>query len=250
MENRLRQSARSDGTLPDGDGLPEQEGQPAPPNGPGTAAPLAKGQHSRVIHVIKAALLGAIQVRGVIDQARDLARQAQAMPPSALEARAALAADFDMLRLHIDQVVEEASYAGSNLLAGRPAVPDDDRRVTHGLLVVLDGLPDNGPLIRYHDLRAGPDGLGLEPARNGWADADDIDWAVHQLDIAHWHVQQSGAELAVSLRILEPSVRPAGTESDNSEGDGAGLILQVRNQLAGTSHGLATPAQKGILRLF
>ncbi len=210
----------------------------------------AKGHHGRVVRVLKSALLGSIQIRGVVDEARDLARRAHAAPPDAVAERAALAADFDILLGQIDQIVEDASYAGSNLLAGQPPMPDHDRRITHALLVVLDGLVDNGPLIRYHDLRANPDGLGLEPARNDWATSEDIDRAVYQLDIAHWHVQQSGSELAVNLRILESPTRPAGLETESADGDGAGLILQVRNQLAGTEHGLATPTQKDILRLF
>lgn len=216
----------------------------------GALGSSAKGQHGRVIRVLKSALLGSIQIRGVIDEARDLARSAHATAPDDLAARAALAADFDILLGQIDQIVEDASYAGSNLLAGQPPVSDNDRRIAHALLVVLDGLAENGPLIRYHDLRATPDGLGLEPARNGWAGSEDIERAVYQLDMAHWHVQQSGAELAVNLRILESPARPSGVESEQVEGDGAGLILQVREQLAGTEHALATPTQKSILRLF
>ncbi len=221
------------------------------PAGPdGAVANLAKAQQGRVIRVLKAALLGAIQIRAVVEQARDLARRAQALSADAFAERAALAAEFDILLSQIDQIVEDASFAGSNLLSGQPLMSEDDRRITHALLVVLDGQVEKGPLIRYHDLRASPEGLGLEPARNGWAASEDIERAVNRLDLAHWHAQQSGSELAVNLRILESPARPPGGETENVDGDGAGLIVQVRNQLAGTEHGLATPTQKNILRLF
>lgn len=260
MEDRLRQTVASGGPAPRRDGLPESV-SPSPTAaqddvtslatiGAGEGVNLTKGQHGRVIRVLKAALLGATQVRGLIDHARDLTRQAHATAPQATAERAALAADFDILRQQIDQTVEDASYAGSNLLAGQTPMPNGDRRVTHGLLVVLDGPSGDGPLIRYHDLRTGADGLGLAPARNGWSEPADIDWAVEQLDTAHWHVQQSWSELAVNLRMLTFPTPPASVEGDHVEGDGAGLILQVREQLAGTEHGLATPTQKSILRLF
>lgn len=158
-----------------------------------------------------------------------------------------LESDFNNVRDQIDQLVEDASYRGVNLLAGDNLTTffNEDRSNT----LTTEGT----------DFTA----LGLGLAQGNFTNINNIQDSITQSKSALESVRRFGSSIANDLAIIQ--VRQQFTEgtvntlkagandltvADLNE-EGANLLsLQTRQQLGVTSLSLASQSQQSVLRLF
>lgn len=158
-----------------------------------------------------------------------------------------LQTDYNNVRTQINQLVEDAGYAGVNLLNG------DD------LLTYFNETRTSSLNITGVDFTA--TGLGLSAAN--FSTETDIQTSVDQVATALDTLRSYGASLSNSLSIIQTrqdftaqtiNTLQAGANdlvlADQNE-EGANLLsLQTRQQLGVTSLSLAAQSQQSVLRLF
>ena len=106
-------------------------------------------------------------------------------------------------------------------------------------------------------------GLRLDFSQNGWADRDDIDAAVAQIEFATNELRSAATSLGTNLNIITTretftaeftNVLKEGADklvlADQNEEGANMLMLQTRQQLGTISLSLANQSQQSILRLF
>jgi len=193
----------------------------------------------------------------------DLIAAAKSVAQSALNASGAasinsLEAQYSALRTQIDDLADDASYRGTNLLASDSLVVHFDETGDHNItLTGFDGSSD---------------GLGItDVAANDWADAVDPDvpnTAAINADIALLDAARdtlrdqaetfSNNMATITIRqdfttnminTLEDGAANL-TEADMNEEGANMLMLQTRQALGTTSLSLASQAAQSVLRLF
>ncbi len=131
-------------------------------------------------------------------------------------------------------------------------------------LIVQTGLqPSSNITIEAKNITTGGTGLAIDRSINSWADRNDIDKAVGELDRATQKLRSIGTELSTNLNIL--STRETFTKEfsdaltegsnkltllDQNEEGATLLMLQTRQQLGTSVLNLASQSQQIILRLF
>lgn len=163
--------------------------------------------------------------------------------------RANFASQFDELRTQIDQLTQDASYNGVNLLAG------DSLTVTFN----EDGTSSLGISGVTFDAA----GLGITSSDNTFQLDININDALSELDAATDSLRAQASKFGSNLSVVETrqnftkeliNVLETGaanlTLADTNE-EGANLLaLQTRQQLSSTALSLASQADQNVLRLF
>lgn len=155
--------------------------------------------------------------------------------------------DFNRVRQQIDQLVADAGYRGTNLLAG------DD------LLTVFNENRSSSLTTKGVDFSA--EGLGITEASFG--SLADIEDTLNQVRDALASVRNFGTTLANDLTVIQTreefttnliNTLTEGSDkltlADQNEEGAKLLSLQTRQQLGVTSLSLASQSQQSILRLF
>ena len=169
--------------------------------------------------------------------------------PQVDEARAKLAAQFDSILKQIDNVVQDASYKGVNLLQG------------NDLKVIFNEDRSSDLLIEGKD--ASSTGLKIGKAVNEWKTNNDIDTAITQIEDAVNTLRTMSSELGNNYSIVQSretftenmiNVLEEGSDkltlADMNEESANMLALQTRQQLAINSLSLASQAAQSVLKLF
>ncbi|MGH1349464.1 MAG: flagellin [Methyloligellaceae bacterium] len=163
--------------------------------------------------------------------------------------RTAFAAQFDELRTQIDQLANDSSYNGVNLLSG------DSLTVTFN----EDGTSSLGVSGVTFDAA----GLNVTASENSLQTDFDINQALSELKTAKDSLRAQASKFGSNLSVVETrqdftkeliNVLETGaanlTLADTNE-EGANLLaLQTRQQLSSTALSLASQADQNVLRLF
>ncbi len=163
--------------------------------------------------------------------------------------RTAFAAQFNELRSQIDQLANDASYNGINLLDGDNLTVTFNEDATSSLSV--SGVTFNAS------------GLGVSAAQNTFQTDGDINAALTDLQAATDTLRSQASKFGSNLSVVETrqdftknliNVLETGaanlTLADTNE-EGANLLaLQTRQQLSSTALSLASQADQNVLRLF
>ncbi len=163
--------------------------------------------------------------------------------------RTSFAAQFDELRTQIDQLANDSSYNGVNLLSG------DSLTVTFN----EDGTSSLGVSGVTFDAA----GLGVTASENNLQTDFDINAALAELKTAKDSLRAQASKFGSNLSVVETrqdftkeliNVLETGaanlTLADTNE-EGANLLaLQTRQQLSSTALSLASQADQNVLRLF
>ncbi len=163
--------------------------------------------------------------------------------------RTAFAEQFNELRSQINQLANDASYNGINLLDGDSLTVTFNEDATSSLSVA--GVNFNAT------------GLGISSALNTFQKDSDINTALADLNTATDTLRSQASKFGSNLSVVETrqdftknliNVLETGaanlTLADTNE-EGANLLaLQTRQQLSSTALSLASQADQNVLRLF
>ncbi len=163
--------------------------------------------------------------------------------------RTSFAAQFNELRSQIDQLADDASYNGINLLDG------DNLTVTFN--------EDATSTLGITGVNFNSNGLGISSAQNTFQTDTDINAALSDLKGATDTLRSQASKFGSNLSVVETrqdftknliNVLETGaanlTLADTNE-EGANLLaLQTRQQLSSTALSLASQADQNVLRLF
>ena len=163
--------------------------------------------------------------------------------------RQTLATEFDAIRTQIDQLANDASFNGNNLLQ------NDD------VTVIFNEDGTSSLTVGGVDFDAS--GLGVSASTNEFQDNDSINTALNELETALSTLRTQSSTFGSNVSVIETrqdftkeliNVLETGaanlTLADTNE-EGANLLsLQTRQQLSTVSLSLATQADQNVLRLF
>ncbi|MGE3474617.1 MAG: flagellin [Rhodospirillaceae bacterium] len=224
------------------------------------------------ISVIKAAVQGLESIESVIKQMKALAQSAISSPESTT--RAKLASQFNELRSQVDNLAEDASFNGVNLLknstsafaggADQLTVKFNERTDTAAVnQLVVSGLSsaDFGDIVASAATAtgAGTDVWGV----TGAAAVTAITASIRALDSALVTVRQSAQAFGTNSAVLQiradfttnliNTLKGGASElvnADLNEESANLLSLQTRQQLGTISLSIAQRSEQSILRLF
>jgi len=226
------------------------------------------------ISVIRAAIQGLETIEATLKQAKALAQSAVASPESAT--RAKLASQFNELRSQVDNIAEDASFNGINLLknttngfqagADQLTVKFNERTTTAAVnQLVVSGLntADFAQITARSAVATGTAGDTTVWGQTGTAAITAINSAIRAIDSALVSVRQVAQTFGTNSSLLE--IRRQFTENlintlkagaselvnaDLNEESANLLSLQTRQQLGTISLSIAQQSEQSVLRLF
>ncbi|MEX2617788.1 MAG: flagellin [Alphaproteobacteria bacterium] len=203
------------------------------------------------ISTIQAAINGIEAITSLVEQAQGIAITAKST--SDTNERSSLAAQFNSLLQNIDDLANDSSYQGQNLIQGTPdnMVVDFNEDSTSQLTVA--GI----------DTSTAATGLNVAAASNDFVADSDIDLALTATRSALTTLRTSAAVLGSNNTVLQTRLNftedlvntleeGAGklTLADLNEESANLLSLQTRQQLGLNSLSLAAQSERAILNLF
>jgi flagellin len=226
------------------------------------------------ISVIRAAIQGLETIEATLKQAKALAQSAVASPESGT--RAKLASQFNELRSQVDNIAEDASFNGVNLLknttnvftagADQLTVKFNERTTTNAInQLVVSGLntADFATITARSAVATGTAGDVTVWGQTGTAAITAINSAIRAIDSALVSVRQVAQTFGTNSSLLE--IRRQFTENlvntlkagaselvnaDLNEESANLLSLQTRQQLGTISLSIAQQSEQSVLRLF
>lgn len=203
------------------------------------------------ISTIQAAIAGIEAITELVEQAKGLTNTAKATGDTA--ERSLLAVQFNELLGQIDDLANDASFNGTNLISVSP----DDLEVDFN----EDGSSDL--TITGLDSTTGASGLAIDAAAGNFSSTSNIDAALGDLNSALTELRTNAATLGSNNTVLQTRLSFT-DELVNTLKDGSGkltladlneesanlLALQTRQQLGLNSLSLAAQSERAILSLF
>ena len=226
------------------------------------------------ISVLRATVQGLETIESVLKQMKALAQSAVSSPESST--RAKLASQFNELRSQVDNVMEDASYSGVNLLKNTTSpftvgsdnmtVKFNERTDTKAVnQLIVSGLKtsDFNTIMARSAVATGTAGSTTVWGQTGTAAITAINTSIRAIDSALVSVRQSAQTFGTNSSMLE--LRRQFTENiiNTLKGGAASLVnadlneesanllsLQTRQQLGTISLGIAQQSEQSVLRLF
>mgnify|MGYP003644257100 CR=1 FL=1 len=226
------------------------------------------------INIIKAAVQGLESMESVLKQMKALAQSAISAPESST--RSKLASQFNELRSQVDNLAEDSSYNGVNLLknnvtpfqsGGDQLTVKFNERIdpTQVNQLVVSGLnaADFNTIMAQSAQATGTAGVTTVWGQTGTAAVSGINAAIRAIDSALVTVRQAAQNFGTNSAML--SIRAEFTtniintlkggaaqlvNADLNEESANLLSLQTRQQLGTISLGIAQQSEQSILRLF
>ena len=226
------------------------------------------------ISSIKAAVQGLEAIEGVLKQMKALAQSAVSAPESST--RAKLASQFNELRSQVDNLAEDSSFNGVNLLknstgafaagADQLTVKFNERSETSAInQLVVSGLTiaDFASIVATSATATGTAGVTTVWGQTGSAAVTGINASIRAIDSALVTVRQVAQNFGTNSALL--SIRQDFTtnlvntlkggaselvNADLNEESANLLSLQTRQQLGTISLSIAQQSEQSILRLF
>ena len=211
---------------------------------------LLKSAIDLSINTVEVAAIGIESITGVIEQMKGLALAAKSDASAAN--RLSAATQFNDLRNQIDNLSNDASFKGSNLIKG--STPNN-LKVTFS--------EDGSSSLTVSGISSDASGLSVTTAAGAWATDGNIDLAINDLDSALSTLRSTASNLGSNAAVL--SLRLDFTKNlINSLSEGSSklvnadlneesanlLTLQTRQQLGTIGLSIAQQSEQSILRLF
>ena len=210
---------------------------------------LLKSNIDLGINTLEVASTGVESISGVVEQMKGLALAAKA--DTSTSNRLSAARQFNDLRDQIDNLSNDSSFKGANLIKGSPA----NLKVTFS--------EDGSSFLTVSGIASDSSGLSMITAAGAWSTDTNIDLAINDLDSAlstlRSTAQNLGSNAAVlSLRLdftknLINSLEEGSSKlvnADLNEESANLLTLQTRQQLGTIGLSIAQQSEQSILRLF
>jgi flagellin-like hook-associated protein FlgL len=203
------------------------------------------------VSTIESAINGIDAITDLVQQAKGLANQAKATGDT--NERSTLAEQFNALLTQLDDLANDASFKGTNLVQGTP----DNLTVEFN----EDGTSDL--TITGLDSTTGTAGLDITEAAGNFANDTNIDAALTELNSALTTLRTNAATLGSNSSVLQTRLNFTSdlvntletgsgklTLADLNEESANLLALQTRQQLGINSLSLAAQSERSILALF
>lgn len=203
------------------------------------------------ISAVAAAIDGLDAITELVEQAKGLANNAKATGDTSEQST--LAVQFNDILSQIDDLANDSSFNGTNLVQASPDNLTIDFNEDASSTLTISGL----------DSTTASTGLNIANATNNFADTTAIDTAITAVNSAITELRSNASTLGSSASVLQTRL----DFGDNLIGtlqDGAGkltladlnkesanlLALQTRQQLGINSLALAAQSERSILALF
>lgn len=203
---------------------------------------------SNAVQTVQAANDGITAIQKLVASAKALANQA--LQTSDTTSRADLSDQFGDLLTQIDQLAQDASFNGVNLLNG------DDLTVNFN----EDGT-SSATITGVTDTTAGD--LAIAAAVNNWATKTDIDAALADITTATSTLRAQATSFGTTLAVVQTrqdftnaliNTLQVGADNltlaDTNEEAANLTALQTRQQISTTALSLASQSEQQVLRLF
>ncbi|MPY74094.1 MAG: flagellin [Alphaproteobacteria bacterium] len=203
------------------------------------------------ISALQAAIGGIEAITELVEQAKGLANTAKATGDTA--ERSLLAVQFNELLGQIDDLANDASFNGTNLIRATPDNLEVDFNEDGSSDITITGL----------DSTTAATGLNVAAAGNDFGDLPAINVTITQLNSALTELRTNAATLGSNNTVLQTRLNFT-DELVNTLKDGSGkltladlneesanlLALQTRQQLGLNSLALAAQSERAVLSLF
>jgi flagellin-like hook-associated protein FlgL len=203
------------------------------------------------ISTIESAINGIDGITELVQQAKGLANQAKATGDT--NEKSTLAVQFNALLTQIDDLANDASFNGTNLIQ---ATPDD-------LTVEFNEDGSSDLTISGLDSTTAASGLNIGVATGAFANDSNVDTALSSLNSALTELRTNAATLGSNSTVLQTRISFTSdlvntletgsgklTLADLNEESANLLALQTRQQLGINSLSLASQSERSILGLF
>jgi len=210
---------------------------------------LLKGDIDQGVSAVETASNGIESLSDIVEQMKGIAISAKSDADT--ENRSKSAVQFNDLRSQLDNLANDASYRGTNLIKGSPA----NLKVTFS--------EDGSSTLTISGVASDASGLSIIAAASNWAADSNIDTAINDLDSALTTLRSSASSLGsnasvLSLRLdfttnLINSLEEGSAKlvnADLNEESANLLTLQTRQQLGTIGLSIAQQSEQSILRLF
>jgi flagellin-like hook-associated protein FlgL len=203
------------------------------------------------ISALQAAITGIESITELVEQAKGLANTAKATGDT--PERSLLAVQFNALLVQIDNLANDSSFNGTNLIRATPDNLEVDFNEDGSSDITITGL----------DSTSASTGLNITEASNNFGGLSNINVAITQLNSALTELRTNAATLGSNNTVLQTRLNFT-DELVNTLKDGSGkltladlneesanlLALQTRQQLGLNSLALAAQSERAILSLF
>ena len=174
--------------------------------------------------------------------------------PTNAAPNASYASQFDTLRSQLDQLVQDSSYQGINLISGSNNSP---------LKVVFDEKATGAASLTITAVDLTSSGLGVQGASGAWNSASDVQNTLTAITNASNTLRTEAQDFGTNLTTVQTRqdftnnlINTLKTGSDNltladmNEESANMLALQTRSQLGTQALSLANQANQSVMRLF
>ncbi len=201
------------------------------------------------ISSVETAVNGIEAISDVVEQMKGIALAAKS--DANVQNRSKSAIQFNDLRNQLDNLANDASYKGTNLIKGSPA----NLKVTFS--------EDGSSTLTISGVSSDASGLAIGAAANNWNVDANIDTAINKLDSALSTLRSTASTMGsnasvLTLRLdftknLVNSLEEGSAKfvnADLNEESANLLTLQTRQQLGTIGLSIAQQSEQSILRLF
>ena len=201
------------------------------------------------ISSVETAMNGLETIADLVAQMKGIALASKANANKEDRSRSAI--QFNDLRQQLDNLANDSSYKGANLIKGSPA----------NLKVSFS--EDGSSTLTVSGISSDSSGLALVAATTNWVNDADIDNAINELDSALSTLRSSAATMGSNAAVLSLRLDFTSNLINSLEGGAAKLVnadlnsesanlltLQTRQQLGTIGLSIAQQSEQSILRLF
>ena len=198
---------------------------------------------------VEAAMNGLETIADLVAQMKGIALASKSNANKTDRSRSAV--QFNDLRQQLDNLANDSSYKGSNLIKGSPA----------NLKVSFS--EDGSSTLTVSGISSDASGLAVIAATTNWVNDADIDNAINELDSALSTLRSSGATMGSNAAVLSLRLDFTSNLVNSLQGGAAKLVnadlnqesaslltLQTRQQLGTIGLSIAQQSEQAILRLF
>ena len=201
------------------------------------------------VSAVETAINGLESISDLIAQMKGIALSAKATANT--EDRSRSAAQFNDLMKQVDNLANDSSYKGNNLIKGSPA----------NLKVSFS--EDGSSTLTVSGIASDSSGLSIAVSSTNWATEIQIDAAINDLDSALSTLRASSQSMGSNAAVLSLRLDFTTNLINSLEGGAAKLVnadlndesanlltLQTRQQLGTIGLSIAQQSEQSILRLF
>lgn len=201
------------------------------------------------ISSVETAVAGIEAIADIVEQMKGIALAAKS--DANVQNRSKSAIQFNDLRAQLDNIANDSSYKGTNLIKGSPA----NLKVTFS--------EDGSSTLTISGVSSDASGLAVATAANNWNVDANIDTAINKLDSALSTLRSTASTMGSNASVLtlrldftknlvnaleEGSAKLV--NADLNEESANLLTLQTRQQLGTIGLSIAQQSEQSILRLF